>query len=64
MERIVEREGLKLPPELKLERYISPNFMGFFLREDSETVLKSMASQFCRELSDLSESILSIAFLK
>ena len=57
MERIVEREGLKMPAELKLERYISPNFMGFFLREDSAAALKSMASQFCRELADLSKSI-------
>jgi hypothetical protein len=53
----VEKEQNSCPEQLKLEAYISPNFMGFFLNEDCETIFKSFAVQFVKGLQDMSEFI-------
>lgn len=53
LERVVEH-GKQPIGELRLETYISQNFMGFFLNEDSAEVIKSTASRFTRELSQIS----------
>lgn len=40
---------------LPLELYTSPNFMGFFVGEDDANLLKRIALQFVKEVSDSSE---------
>ena len=53
LERITEDENQPIP-EIRLETYISQNFMGFFLNQDSAEVIKVMASRFARELAQIS----------
>lgn len=53
LERIAEHENQPIP-ELRLETYISQNFMGFFLNQDSAEVIKVVASRFARELAQIS----------
>ncbi|EFX80352.1 hypothetical protein DAPPUDRAFT_318481 [Daphnia pulex] len=52
LERITEHENHPIP-ELRLETYISQNFMGFFLNQDSAEVIKVMAFRFARELAQI-----------
>lgn len=52
LERIAEHENQPIP-ELRLETYISQNFMGFFLNQDSAEVIKVVASRFARELAQI-----------
>ena len=40
LQECVEKEQNSCPEQLKLEAYISPNFMGFFLNEDCENKFK------------------------
>ena len=51
LERVVEDCG-KVPGEICLEEYISPNFMGFFIKEDeSASALRAIAARFAKDLS-------------
>ena len=62
LQECVEKEQNSCPEQLKLEAYISPNFMGFFLNEDCESIFKSFAVQFVKGLQDMSKLIFNLNF--
>lgn len=43
------------PTSLTLDKYISPNYMGLFLTEHQEELLKKLAISFVKEASHLCE---------
>jgi len=51
--RVVESERRRLPHPLRLESYVSPNFMGFFVEEEGAQVLKTMAGRFVDGLASM-----------
>lgn len=53
LERLV-KQGMPPVPHLRLETYVSPNFMGFFMDETSASVIKDVTVQFTKELESLS----------
>lgn len=52
MEQVVKKQRHTIPEDLQLETYISPNFMGFFLGQDSATAIKALVAQFVKELAN------------
>ncbi|KAK4299603.1 hypothetical protein Pmani_028134 [Petrolisthes manimaculis] len=42
-----------LPPNLTLDKYISPNYMGLFLNDQQADVLKKLALAFVKEVSPM-----------
>lgn len=52
LERTIQ-QGSQPIHEIRLETYISQNFMGFFLNQESAEVIKAMASRFARELAQI-----------
>lgn len=53
--RVVESERRRLPHPLRLESYVSPNFMGFFVEEEGAQVLKTMAGRFVDGLASMGQ---------
>ena len=53
--RNLAEDGKYLNCPMDLELYTSSNFMGFFVREDDANVLKRIALNFVKEVSESSE---------
>lgn len=45
---------------LQLELYRSENFIGYFVKDDDENVLKRLALNFVKEVSDSSKNFIMI----
>lgn len=51
------------PSSLILDKYISPNYMGLFLTEHQEDLLKKLAMSFVKEASHLCEYLAAVVAL-
>ncbi|XP_063706600.1 ecdysteroid-phosphate phosphatase isoform X2 [Culicoides brevitarsis] len=51
LKQVVENMGAAPPRSIALERYISPNFMGYFVPDEDAEYLKHIALQFVKEVS-------------
>jgi len=49
---VVKKERHTIPDDLELETYVSPNFMGFFLGQESAKAIKTLVAQFVKELAN------------
>lgn len=49
-----ELESTDLVNGFTLEPYLSPNFMGLFVSEENATILKHIALQYVKEVSNAS----------
>lgn len=52
LKQVVDMAGALLDRPIKLELYMSPNFMGFFVAEDDANYLKRLALQYVKESSN------------
>ena len=52
---VIERflSSNRIPHTLKLEKYISPNYMGLFLNDVQTEIFKNVNLQFIQEISNL-----------
>lgn len=57
MEQLVKKERHTIPDDLELETYVSPNFMGFFLGQESAKAIKTLVAQFVKELANRGENL-------
>lgn len=63
LKQVVDMTGALLDRPIKLEPYMSQNFMGFFVAEDDANYLKRLALQYVKEVSNSSRPLLLIAIL-
>ncbi|XP_067616519.1 ecdysteroid-phosphate phosphatase isoform X3 [Eurosta solidaginis] len=56
LKQVVDMSGTLLDRPLKLEPYISQNFMGFFVAEDDANYLKRLSLQYVKEVSNSSQT--------
>ncbi|CAN7982802.1 unnamed protein product [Ixodes hexagonus] len=54
LQHVVEKLKGELPDHIKLEHYTSQTFLGLFVAEEHNDVLKKLAVQFMREVSEFS----------
>ncbi|KAL9892049.1 protein UBASH3A homolog isoform X2 [Glossina fuscipes] len=52
LKQVVDMTGALLDRPIKLELYVSQNFMGFFVAEDDANYLKRLALQYVKEVSN------------
>lgn len=55
MKQVVDVMEVELAKGLKLEPYVSLNFMGFFVAEEHANMMKHIARQYVKEVSSASE---------
>jgi hypothetical protein len=53
-------DGKHLNRPLQLELYRSENFIGYFVKDDDENVLKRLALNFVKEVSDSSKLLIRL----
>jgi len=64
MEKVIKNERLTIPEDLELETYVSPNFMGFFLGQDSAKAIKALTATFVKELASRGKHSNSLGIVK
>lgn len=55
LEHCVEKMKADLPTSIRLEHFNSPQFIGLFLNEEQNDILKRLANMFMRECSEFSK---------
>lgn len=55
LEHCVEKMKTDLPTSIRLEHFNSPQFIGLFLNEEQNDILKRLANMFMRECSEFSK---------
>ncbi|XP_017465701.1 PREDICTED: protein UBASH3A homolog isoform X2 [Rhagoletis zephyria] len=57
LKQVVDMSGALLDRPLKLEPYMSQNFMGFFVAEEDANYLKRLSLQYVKEVSNSSMTL-------